>query len=652
MFAPNPWLMKSAISALNTISYLTHLPEEGKKTWDHVRDSQEHYDYIVLGGGTAGCVVASRLAEDPKVKVLVLEAGYTDEIMSSKTPAVYLLTVDSPTDWQLQSIPQAHAGNRIMKQPRGKMLGGTSAMNAMMYHRGPASDYDEWESLGNPGWSYKECLPYFKKSEGFNDPNLLANHPKGPLTSRVRKAAYETHDPEYHGTDGPWQVTYHNLFGSSEGFIRANIAEGVQFNKDFNGESTLGVNRIQTFIQRDAVRSSLSRAFLKPKGIVPGGGSRGTIRVVYGAEVRRVLVQMRKGVKVAFGVEFVDHKKIVRRVAAVREVLLCAGAFGSPHLLLASGIGPSPQPPIPHVHTLPGVGANLVDHLGIGVVFRARNRCETIQQQMALGGVIRSFLNYKLRGIGAFSSQVGEAANFLRLEDIAPEFVAREKANGTYKERASGPNSPHLEIIFAPYYVRKHGTIMAPDTKIYFSLIALLLNPCSSGTVKIAAKKQSIAGPGSAPAVMDTVIDPNYFSDAFDARVMAEGVKFIRKLGRRMNEDPETGGREVFPGEAAVPDQDDAGLQKYVRENAETYYHPTSTCRMGPASDPLAVVDHRLNVYGIDRLRVIDASVMPNLPAAHTCAPTVMIAEKAADMIKEDWQDPEFRQQDAMSARL
>lgn len=342
----------------------------------------------------------------------------------------------------------------------------------------------------------------------------------------------------------------------------------------------------------------------------------------------------------------------MRRVAAVREVLLCAGAFGSPHLLLASGIGPSPPPPIPHIHTLPGVGVNLADHLGIGVVFRARNRCDTIQQELTLSRIILTYLKYKLRGTGGFSSQIGEAANFLRLEDIAPDFVAREKASGTYKERASGPNSPHLEIIFAPYFVRQHGTVKAPDTKIYFTLIALLLNPCSSGTVKVAPKKQSSAAPGSFPAEMETVIDPNYFSDAFDARVMAEAVKFIRKLGRKMNEDPETGGREVFPGEAAIPDQDDAGLEKFVREHAETYYHPTSTCRMGPASDPLAVVDHRLNVYGIDRLRVIDASVMPKLPAAHTCAPTVMIAEKAADMIKEDWQEPEIRQQDAITARI
>lgn len=256
-------------------------------------------------------MVANRLAEDPKVKVLVLEAGYSDDFMSSKTPAVYLLTVDTATDWQFRTVPQPHANHRVMKQPRGKMLGGTSSMNAMMYHRGPASDYDEWEALGNPGWSYKECLPYFKKSEGFKDPAALKPHDQTAAQSaRVPKPKYETHEPEYHGTEGPWQVSFHHLYDSSEGFIRANEKEGVKFNRDFNGESTLGVNRIQTFIQTDAVRSSLSRAFLKTKEVVPGGpsyGQRGTIRVVYGATIRRVLVQSRKGVKVAFGAEFVDH---------------------------------------------------------------------------------------------------------------------------------------------------------------------------------------------------------------------------------------------------------------------------------------------------------------------------------------------------------
>ena len=332
---------------------------------------------------------------------------------------------------------------------------------------------------------------------------------------------------------------------------------------------------------------------------------------------------------------------------AQREVLVCSGAFGSPHLLLASGIGPSPQPSIPHIHVLKGVGANLADHLGIGVVFRARDRCHTVQQDLAYHRILTSLLNYGVRGVGGLTSQIGECANFVRLEDFAPDFVAREKANGTYQERASGPNSPHIEVIFVPFYVRKHGTIMAPDDKMYYTLIALLLNPCSTGTVTIQPKKTEKKNSSNSPTAdrarnntipeMETVVNPNYLSESFDARVMVESVKFMRKLGRRMNEDPEMGGREVFPGEKQVPIDDDKALEKYVRESAETYYHPTSTCRMGPASDPLSVVDSRLNVYGIDRLRVVDASVMPKIPAGHTCSPSVMIAEKAAEMMKQDW---------------
>ncbi|KAF9577965.1 hypothetical protein BGW38_006506, partial [Lunasporangiospora selenospora] len=626
MFAPRPGLFKAGLGLLNTVSAITRFSEEGKGPWNQDKDGREHYDYIVLGGGSAGCVVASRLAEDPNVKVLVLEAGYSDELMTVKTPAVYLLTVDTATDWKFVTTPQPHAGGRKMKQPRGKVLGGTSSMNAMMYHRGPASDYDEWASFGNEGWTYEECLPYFKKSEGYNDSALPASHPRGPKTSRVARPEFETFDPAFHGTEGPWQVTHHHLHEASAKFIHANVAEGVALNKDFNGASTLGVNKIQTFIDRDAVRSSLSRAFLKPEGVVPGGekSGRGKIRVVYGAEVKRVLVQMRKGVKMATGVEFLDDKNVLRKVMAVREVLLCGGAFGSPHILLESGIGPAPMPSIPHIHTLPGVGQNLVDHLGISVVFKARNRCHTVQSGMSFSQILPTLFQYQVRGLGSMSSQIGEAANFLRLEDIAPEFVAREKAQGTYIERASGPDSPHIEIIFAPYYVRKHATIMAPDCKNYYSMIALLLNPCSTGSVTIVPKR-SLKNEDStveSRSNMATVVDPNYFSESFDARVMAEAVKFIRRLARRMSQDPDVGGREVFPGEANIRDSDDAGLEKYVREYAETYYHPTSTCKMGPATDPMAVVDSRLNVYGVERLRVIDASVMPKLPAAHTCAPT------------------------------
>ncbi|KAF9898641.1 hypothetical protein BX616_003785 [Lobosporangium transversale] len=535
---------------------------------------------------------------------------------------------DSNRDWCIRTTPQAHANGRILKHPRGKLLGGSSSINAMMYVRGAHPDYDEWESLGNPGWSYEECLPYFKKSEGFSDPDLPSSRPR-------QRSSYGGYEPAYHGTEGPWQVGYQYTHKYSERFIEASEAEGTPYSKDCNGHTALGATLIQPFIQRDGVRSSLARAFLKGKKVVPGGGARGRIRVVYGANVSRILTHTRKGVKMAYGVEFLDHKNAQRRVLATREVLVCAGAFGSPHLLLASGIGPSRQPSIPHVHTLSGVGANLQDHIRMEIVFRASTIHDT---GMNLFKVPFSALQYKFRGTGVFTSQGIEAASFVRLEDIAPDFVQREKVNGTYKERASGPGAAHIEIMCIPFDFKAHGETLSTRPEEHYTLSAVLLHPCSSGTVTIRPKMQKS---GSLAVEWETVVDPNYFSDPFDLRVMAEVIKFMRKIGRRLIQDPEVGGQEIFPGEEAVPDHDDAKLQDFVRQNCNTIYHPIGTCRMGPASDPLAVVDHRLNVHGVGNLRVIDASVMPKIPGGHTCAPTVMIAERASDFIKEDWKDSE-----------
>ncbi|KAG0229880.1 hypothetical protein B0O80DRAFT_34240 [Mortierella sp. GBAus27b] len=623
----------AAIGGVAGIAYLNQRKKQdpSRGPWDPSVDLQTHYDYIVLGGGTAGCVLASRLSEDPNINVLVLEAGYTDDISASMTPAMSTTLYRTEADWNLRTVPQTHALGRVMDQPRGKLLGGSSSINAMMYHRGPASDYDEWEALGNPGWSYKECLHYFKKAEGFNDPNLPVGHPRGPLTKRIRRPQYEEFEPEFHGTEGPWQISYHHMCESVEGFIRANIAEGVPFNKDFNGSSTIGVNRVQTFIQRNAVRSSAARAYLGPDQLLRNGKpkpERGHVRIVYGAHIVRVLVQERRGAKVAIGAEFLDSKHDMHQVMAVKEVLLSAGAFGSPHILLASGIGPSPHPTIPHIHTLPGVGRNLADHLGVPVNFLASPNCHTFAAERQLYKLPKILYDYKVNGTGILTTQGAESACFARLEVIAPDFVAREKANGTWQDRSSGPQSPHIEVIFVPGFVRHHAKVKAPDGQRYYSLIGLLLNPVSSGRVSISDVKDG---------KIETLIDPNYFEDEFDTRVMAELVRFVRRLGEHMQKDPTCGGVEVFPGTDKISNDDEVKLQEYVKRESSVYYHPTSTCRMGPSSDPLAVVDPRLNVYGIEKLRVVDASVMPKLPAGHTCAPTIMIAEKAADMIKEDW---------------
>ncbi|KAI1318614.1 hypothetical protein EDD11_006115 [Mortierella claussenii] len=515
--------------------------------WNPRVDLQTHYDYIVVGA---------------------------DDIPASMTPLLFSTLLHTDMDWNLTTTPQTHVHGRIMSMPRGKLLGGSSSINAMMYHRGPASDYDEWAALGNTEWNYKECLRYFKKAEGFNDPDLPPGHLRGPLTRRIRKTQYEQFEPEFHGTEGPWQVTFHYMFGATEGFIRANAAEGIPLNKDLNGSSTMGVARVQTFIQRNAIRSSAARAYLGREQLKSGEGKRGRIRIVYGAHIARILIQKRRGVKVAIGAEFLDSNH--------------------------------------------------------GIIFRATRNTDSLASRARFYHIPKLLYDYKVNGVGPLSSQAGEAASFVRLEDIAPEFVAREKANGTWQDRSSGRHSPHVEILFVPGYMRNHTRIKAPDGKNYYTLTALLLNPVSSGKVAISDIKDG---------KIETLIDPNYFEDDFDTRVMAEMIRFIRHLGKRMRQDPEVGGVEVFPGTDKVPSDDAVKLHDYIKSTCETFYHPTSTCHMGPRSDPLAVVDERLCVYGIDRLRVVDASVMPKVVAAHTCAPTVMIAEKAADMIKEDWRD-------------
>ncbi|KAG0227425.1 hypothetical protein BGW41_003828 [Actinomortierella wolfii] len=508
----------------------------------------------------------------------------------------------------------------------------------MIYTRGPASDYDEWEALGNPGWSYKEVLPYHKKAEGFSDPNLPPTHPNGPLTKRTRTPEYETFDAEYHGTNGPWQVSYHTLVGAVDNFIKASVRAGASVNRDFNGASAMGVNRFQTNIQRDAVRSSAARAYLNPERLSQPG--RGTVRIVFGAKVVRILVHKKRGVKYVSGVEFLDNNS-GRSIG----VILSAGAYMSPHILLASGIGPSPHPSIPHVHTLPGVGRNLQDHLGIALCFRTESKdLELVNTSLwAAPQILYSYLRH---GTGPLSGVGVESAAFVRLEDIAPDFVAREKAQGTWQDPTSSRESPHIEIIFVPMFMSDANKGRDNDPVAvcggrddgqgrYFTLFALLLNPVSKGTVSIS---DHITENGR----LETLIDPQFFSDPFDLRVLTEGVRFARKIAREMAKDPKVGPTtvEILPSEKIAPDDDDAALHQHIRDHVQVFYHPTSTCKMGPASDPMAVVDSRLNVYGLERLRIVDASVFPKIPATHTCAPTVCVAEKASDMIKEDWQDP------------
>ncbi|KAG0034766.1 hypothetical protein BGZ82_005615 [Podila clonocystis] len=580
-------------------------PKTGRESWNPKTDLSE-YDYIVVGD--------------------------MDETWRAKVPFLLTQAFDTKYEWCLKSIPQVHANNRVLKQVRGKMLGGSSSINAMSYTRGPKDDYNYWANeAGNPGWSYEEVLPYFKKSERFHDPALPATHPLGPRTDRIYQPEYDTFEPEYHGIEGLWKVSFHHLYNSSTGFIRAHEAMGTRRNPDYNGESMLGVCRTQTFIQPDGYRSSASIAFLGDPKFVPGGCDRGTVRIVTKVHVERLLLEKRNGVQTAVGVVFRDERNVLHKVHAKREVLLCAGVFHTPVILLASGIGHQIHESVPVVHHLPGVGQNLSDHVGVGMVFEAPPECDTVHSHISVKKLTQALYNYIRRGTGILSSQFSEAMSFHRLEDIAPEFVAREKAAGTWQDRASGPNAPHIELLITPSFVKTTMERGSPKGN-YYSISPVILNPASRGSVG-ATVRQSKAQDG---VWFDPAIDPNIYSDPFDMRVMKEAMRFVRKFAKHMALDPALGGKEWYPSEEKVSSEDDEGLEAVIREGSASYFHACGTCKMGPASDPTAVVDHRLRVHGVDRLRVIDTSIFPKVIAGHTCAPVVMVAEKAADMIRED----------------
>jgi choline dehydrogenase len=521
------------------------------------------YDYIIVGSGSAGSVLANRLSARPEIKVLLLEAGGSDNSLYVRMPAGIANLSGPRFNWGYETAPQTAMKGRRMYWPRGRLIGGSSSVNAMVYMRGQAADYDHWRQLGNAGWSYDDVLPYFKKAE---------------RNERL-------HD-RFHGSDGPLNVAERPYTSPlSHVFVEAAQQAGLPFNPDFNGAVQLGCGLFQV-TQKSGRRWSAASAYLHP------AMTRGNLTVLKKAQATRVLIEHGRAV----GVEYArGRRRHTARVA--REVVLAAGAINSPQLLLLSGVGPADElrgHGIAAAHDLPGVGKNLQDHLNVNVVRRAKHgsTLDGKNRWIAKPGVA---LEYLLYGTGPGTSNVAEAGAFATSE--------------------LGAATPDIQYHFIPAQVVNHArTPMDGDG---VTLHACCLRPQSRGEIRLAS-----ADPLKAP-----IMDPNYLATEYDLKILLAGLRqgrdilAARAFGPWLEE-------ERLPGVAM---QSNAELEDFVRATAETEYHPVGTCKMG--GDPLAVVDEELRVRGIERLRVIDASVMPTIVSGNTNAPVIMIAEKGADMM-------------------
>ncbi|KAJ8873255.1 hypothetical protein PR048_026889 [Dryococelus australis] len=607
------WFLPTLFATLAYYNYDIFDPESRPI---NVRTLRPEYDFIIVGAGSAGSVLASRLSEVPGWSVLLLEAG-GDEPEIADVPILSLYLHKSRLDWGYRSQPQPGACQAMEDQrciwTRGKVMGGSSVLNTMLYIRGNRRDFDQWESLGNPGWGYEDVLPYFKKSQDQRNPYLARN-------------------TRYHATggyltvqDAPWGTPL------GPAFIQAGVEMGYD-HIDVNGANQTGFAFFQYTMRRGS-RCSTSKAFLRPVRL------RKNLDIAMLSHVTKVLVHPKT--RRAYGVELVRNRA-THTVLAKKEVILSAGTVNSAQLLMLSGVGPAKhlqEMGIPVVQDSPGVGQNVMDHIAAGAVAFLVDPPVSLIVDRVMN--LNTALKYAYEGSGPLTSSVGiEVVAFVNTKyanasDDWPDIEFMMMASSTSSDARQ---TRHAHGITQKFYDEVFGNITGRDV---FGIFPMILRPKSRGYLKLRSKN-----PMEYPLIF-----PNYLTHPNDVAVMREGVKTalavgettaMRRFGARFH-------RVKLPNCRHLPDFTDEYWECFVRQYTLTIYHMSGSVKMGPASDPSAVVDPELRVYGVTGLRVVDASIMPTITNGNINAPVIMIAEKAADLIKAAWLPPASRQRPSAS---